>query len=54
VAEVLRAYVEDVKGIRPEPPVEGKAPQAPRRTKNRFAASADAKTREVSSVGTGS
>jgi len=54
VAEILRAYVEDVKGIRPAPPVEGKAPQAPGRTKNRFAASADAKTREVSSVGTGS
>jgi glycogen debranching enzyme len=54
VAEILRAYVEDVKGIRPAPPVEGKAPQAPGRTKNRFAASADPKMREVSSVGPGS
>jgi len=28
VAEILRTYVEDVKGIRPEAPVEGPEPQA--------------------------
>jgi glycogen debranching enzyme len=28
VAEILRAYIEDVKGIRPTPPVERPEPQA--------------------------
>ena len=49
VAEILRAYVEDVKNIRPAPPVQSKAPQAPAKTKDR---SADTRAREVSSVGT--
>jgi glycogen debranching enzyme len=48
VAEILRAYVEDVKGIRPAPPVESKAPQAFAKTKGRSAASTDARIREVS------
>ena len=51
VAEVLRAYVEDVKGIRPAPPVESKAPQAIAKTKDRSEASAGTRVRE-DSVGT--
>ena len=35
VAEILRAYVEDVKGIRPAPPVERPEPQARLRAKDR-------------------
>ena len=49
VAEILRAYVEDVKNIRPLPPVENKAPQDTANIKDRSAPSAD--TREVSRVG---
>ncbi len=52
VAEILRAYVEDVKGIRPAPRVESKAPQAIAKTKDRSASSTAARTREVSKVGT--
>jgi predicted glycogen debranching enzyme len=48
VAEILRAYVEGVKGIRPAAPVESKAPQAFAKTKGRSAASTDARIREVS------
>jgi len=52
VAEVLRAYVEDVKAIRPAPQVENKAPQAPAKIKDRSVTSAAPTTREVSRVGT--
>jgi len=50
VAEILRAYVEDVKGIRPAPRVENKAPQSPAKVKDR--ASTGTRIREVSRVGT--
>ena len=50
VAEILRAYVEDVKGIRPAPRVENKAPQSPAKAKDR--ASTGTRVREVSRVGT--
>jgi len=54
VAEILRAYVEDVKNIRPAPPVETEPAQAPARTKDRPAARAGTLVREVSMTGTGS
>lgn len=38
VAEILRAYVEDVKGIRPAPPVERPEPQARPHAKDRVEA----------------
>ncbi len=38
VAEILRAYIEDVKGIRPTPPVERPEPQARPYAKNRVGA----------------
>ena len=38
VAEILRAYVEDVKGIRPAPPVESPEPQARLHAKDRVEA----------------
>jgi predicted glycogen debranching enzyme len=47
VAEVLRAYVEDVKNIHPAPPIENRAPQAPAKSKD----SLPTNTREVSRVG---
>jgi len=53
VAEILRAYVEDVKNIRPAPPVETKPAQAPAKTKDRTAARAGTRVREVSITGTG-
>jgi glycogen debranching enzyme len=52
VAEILRAYVEDVKGIRPAPPVESKAPQAIAKIKDRSGARAGTRVREDSRVGT--
>ncbi len=52
VAEILRAYVEDVKNIRPALPAESTAPQAPVKNKDRSATSTETRTREVSSVGT--
>jgi predicted glycogen debranching enzyme len=48
VAEILRAYVEDVKRIRPAVPVESRPPQSPARTKDRGAAPVP----EVSRIGT--
>jgi glycogen debranching enzyme len=52
VAEVLRAYVEDVKNIRPVPQVESKMPQATAKVKDGSAASTPARAREISSVET--
>jgi len=48
VAEILRAYFEDVKGIRPATPVDSR----PAQTKERGAARAVAPVREVSRTGT--
>jgi predicted glycogen debranching enzyme len=52
VAEILRAYVEDVKGIRPAPRVENKSPQASAKIKDRSPASTGTRVREVSRAGT--
>jgi len=52
VAEILRAYVEDVKNIRPAPPVQTEPAQAPAKGKNRTAAPAGAQVFEVSTTGT--
>jgi predicted glycogen debranching enzyme len=54
VAEILRAYVEDVKSVRPAARVENQPPQTPAQTKDRTAASAGTRVREVSMTGTGS
>jgi predicted glycogen debranching enzyme len=51
VAEVLRAYIEDVKNIRPAPPIESR-PQAPAKTKDRSAARAETRVSEFSMTGT--
>jgi predicted glycogen debranching enzyme len=47
VAEVLRAYVEDVKGIRPAASFESRSPQAPAQTKDRDVVRAGTPAREV-------
>jgi len=52
VAEILRAYIEDVKGIHPAPRVENKSPQAPAKMKDRATASTGTRVRELSTVGT--
>ena len=54
VAEILRAYVEDVKSVRPAARVENQSPQTPAQTKDRTAARAGTRRREVSMAGTGS
>src|SRR6266536_5533857 len=48
VAEVLRAYVEDVRNIRPAAQVENQPPQTPPQIKDRTAARAGTRVREVS------
>ncbi len=53
VAEILRAYVEDVKGIRLATVVESKAPLAFVKTEDRSDASTGTRIREVSRAGTG-
>jgi len=54
VAEILRAYVEDVKSVRSAARVENQPPQTPAQTKDRTAARAGTRVREVSMTGTGS
>jgi len=53
VAEILRAYVEDVKSIRPAPPVESRPAPASAQTKDRSAARAGTLVQELSRTGTG-
>src|SRR5207237_4931688 len=53
VAELLRTYVEDVKGIRPAASVDNRASQLPAQTKSQAVARAIAPVLEVSRTGTG-
>ena len=53
VAEILRTYVEDVKGIRPAASVDNRASQLPAQTKSQAVARAIAPVLEVSRTGTG-
>jgi len=53
VAEILRAYVEDVKSIRLAAPIECRPPQAPSQIKDRAAARASMPIPEISRTGTG-
>jgi predicted glycogen debranching enzyme len=53
VAEILRAYVEDVKSIRPAAPIECRPPQAPSQIKDPAAARAGMPVPEISRTGTG-
>ena len=48
VAEVLRAYVEEVKGIRPAASIEAQPVPVPAQTKERSAAQAEPQVRELS------
>src|SRR5205814_5092761 len=52
VAEVLRAYVEDVKGIRPLASIEAQPERVPARMKERTSAQGESQTAELSSIGT--
>ena len=52
VAEILRAYVEDVKGVGPAAPVEAQPTTVPAQTKERSEAQAGLPVREVSRTGT--
>ena len=53
VAEILRTYVEDVKGIRPAASVDNRTSQLPAQTKSQAVARAIAPVLEVSRTGTG-
>ena len=50
VAEVLRAYVEDVKGVRPAAPIEAHPVPVPAQTKERLAVQAGPQVRGVSRI----
>jgi predicted glycogen debranching enzyme len=52
VGEILRAYVEDVKGIRPATPLEGQATKTPARIEEGVAAGKAAPVQEISKAGT--
>ena len=52
VAEVLRAYIEDVRGVRPAGPIEAQAAPVAVQTKERSAAQAESQVRGLSKAGT--
>jgi len=52
VAEILRAYVEDVKGIRPPASIEAQPERVPARMKERPRAQGESQTAQLSRIGT--